>query len=68
MIAAYEIQSEYSLQLILIAQKLVDDCLDYHNVGDNCLVLCMDGGDVWLVYLPEDEINLDMAKKLSRII
>ena len=53
--------------LIMIAQSLLDNALDYHDFGNDEIVIVMDGGDVWLCDM-QGQVNLDCAKTIERII
>ena len=62
------VHSAREVQLLMIAQYLRDNALDYHYLGYGDLIIVRDNGDIWSAYLPEDEICLDQYMLMMRII
>ena len=66
MISTMKYPTIKDIEMILIAQKLLDNCLDYHDLVNNEIVICMDNGEVWHCRMLD--CNLDTAERIQRII
>ena len=67
MIIEKTVKTANDLGLILIADKLVSDGRDYHDMLDDLIVIARDNGQVWLCKLGVEN-NLDTAELLERIM
>lgn len=67
MIIEKAVKTANDLELILIADKLMSDGRDYHDMIDDSIVIVRDNGQVWLCKLG-DENNLDTAELIERIM
>ena len=66
MIIEKTVKTANDLGLILIADKLMSDGRDYHDMHD-LIVIVRDNGQVWLCKLGEEN-NLDTAELIERIM
>ena len=66
MVSTRKYLREIDIMMILIAQKLIDDCLDYHDLTNDEIIICMDNLEVWHCKLVD--CNLDTAERIERII
>ena len=67
MIIEKTVKTANDLGLILIADKLVSDGRDYHDMINDLIVIVRDNGQVWLCKLGEEN-NLDTAELIERIM
>ena len=67
MIIEKTVKTANDLGLILIADKLISDGRDYHDMLDDLIVIVRDNGQVWLCKLGEEN-NLDTAELIERIM
>lgn len=67
MIIEKTVKTANDLGLILIADKLLSDGRDYHDMINDLIVIVMDNGQVWLCKLGEEN-NLDTAEVIERIM
>lgn len=66
MICTMKYHTPRDVGMVLTAQKLVDDCLDYHDLENDEIIICMDNLEVWHCRMLD--CNLDTAKRIQRII
>ena len=55
------------LEMVLIADKLIRDGRDYHDMSDDKIIVVRDNGEVWLCRLGEEN-NLDTVELIERIL
>ena len=67
MIIEKTVKTANDLGLILIADKLMSDGRDYHDMLNDLIVIVRDNGQVWLCKLGEEN-NLDTAELIERIM
>ena len=67
MIIEKTVKTANDLGLILIADKLMSDGRDYHDMLNDLIVIVRDCGQVWLCKLGEEN-NLDTAELIERIM